>query len=239
MHSGVRTTMRPNTVANAASRQDYTLPPSQPFSTPWAVYPSAQPIPHLSHRPRPPPAFSPALRWERAPRKRAEPSPPSLPRRQPIALPPQVPGVTGVTLNPALRVGGTINVDFSTALECSQRSGLRGLLTETATFPGLPSLSLIAPQLPWVITAHAETETGCVVVEDVLRAIRQALDMRIDEDLFNEVIRARDDSSRKWAGDLRRKEGGRTRVDLLQGRTRFGGLSESTMGCDVWMVTFL
>ncbi|KAJ7151985.1 hypothetical protein C8R46DRAFT_913635, partial [Mycena filopes] len=113
------------------------------------------------------------------------------------------------------------------------------LLAEPATFPALPSLTLVSPYLPWVITAHAES--GWVVVGDVLRAIQEALQMRIDEEWQEEMVKD---------GDLRRSSpdvstGARwrgraiTRMDLLQGRTRFGGLVESTMGCDVWTVNFL
>jgi hypothetical protein len=32
---------------------------------------------------------------------------------------------------------------------------------------------------------------------------------------------------------------GMTRLDFLDGRTRLGGLSESTMGCDIWVVNFV
>jgi hypothetical protein len=83
-----------------------------------------------------------------------------------------------------------------------------------------------------------------VTVGDVLQAIRQTLELRItQEDL------------EKWRGDNfddkipngvswrasrdSRKEGQITRLDMLERRTRFGGLSESEMGCEVWVVNFV
>ncbi|KAJ7151976.1 hypothetical protein C8R46DRAFT_913383, partial [Mycena filopes] len=113
------------------------------------------------------------------------------------------------------------------------------LLAEQATFPALPSLTLVSPYLPWAITAHAESRW--VVVGDVLRAIQRALQMRIDEEWQDEMVETR--GTRKSepgdAASTRRREGGTTRMDLLQGKTRFGGLVESRMGCDIWTVSFL
>ncbi|KAJ7854098.1 hypothetical protein B0H14DRAFT_3865632 [Mycena olivaceomarginata] len=165
-------------------------------------------------------------------RERKLPHEPAQPRLQPIPLPAQIPGVTDITLNPALRSGG-IAVDFrlaGTQIRVDTR-----VLVGLAAFPGLPSLTLLSPRLPWAITVHASN--GWVTVGDVLQAIRQTLELRItQEDLekwrgdnFGEKIR----NGVSWrASRDSRKEGQITRLDMLERRTRFGGLSESEMGCE-------
>jgi hypothetical protein len=117
------------------------------------------------------------------------------------------------------------------------------MLAKTATFPELPSLTLIS-SLPWAITVHASG--NCVIVGDIVQAICRALAIRITEDQIEEWMEQRGDECAKTGNGL----GGRglkrkrvysemTRLDLLEGRTRFAGLSESTMGCDIWVLNFV
>jgi hypothetical protein len=177
---------------------------------------------------------------------------------QPIALPPQITGVTTVTLNPVLRFGvksaggAHSDVDFTLYNPWTRLDA--DVLAQPAIFPGLPTMTLLSPLLPWAVTAHASS--GCVVVEDVLKAVCRELAIPITEDELDEWLRRRGDDSTKqgdsWrkgptetkTGEALRARGleqkrGMTRLDFLDGRTRLGGLSESTMGCDIWVVNFV
>ncbi|KAJ6571423.1 hypothetical protein B0H19DRAFT_1129948 [Mycena capillaripes] len=183
-----------------------------------------------------------------------ETAPPPVPRLQSIALPAQITGITAVTLNPVLRfgaqstVGAEIEVDFALPEACMEVNP--GVLAEPAGFPGLPSLTLLSPLLPWAITVHASG--GFVVVGDVLQAIWRELDIRITENEWvgqparerakqvNEKTRgpAETRNSGVSVRGLKQKRA-ITRLDLLGGRTKFGGLSDSTMGCEVWLLNFV
>ncbi|KAJ7637400.1 hypothetical protein DFH06DRAFT_1302795 [Mycena polygramma] len=162
-------------------------------------------------------------------------SDPTQPRLKPIALPPQITGLTTVTLNPVLRFGAEslrgahIDVDFAHPASDARRGTAARVLTELATFPGLPSSTLLSPRLPWAITVHASGVS--VVVGDVLQAIQTALAIRITKEQLMEYGQDQGASQKRYRS-------GMTRVDLLQGRTAFAGLSESTMGCEVWVVNF-
>ncbi|KAF7349458.1 hypothetical protein MSAN_01735900 [Mycena sanguinolenta] len=165
---------------------------------------------------------------------------PHGPRLQPVALPPQITGVTTVTLNPMLRfgsIGTRIDVNFASISVMIDPV----VATQWATFPGLPSITLLSSHLPWVITAHASGEF--VVVGDVLRAIRQALAIQItEEQVLDRVQRPDEDTNvviRRGAKRQKVYERGMTRLYLLEGKTRFAGLSESAMGGEVWMLNFV
>ncbi|KAJ7637394.1 hypothetical protein DFH06DRAFT_655701 [Mycena polygramma] len=162
-------------------------------------------------------------------------SEPTQPRLKPIALPPQITGVTAVTLNPVLRFGAEslrgahIDVDFALARPDTRRGPTAGVMIELAVFPALPSLTLLSPRLPWAITVHASGAS--VVVGDVLKAIHRALGIRITKE---QLMAYGDDQS----ASQKRNRGGMTRLDLLAGKTKFAGLSESKMGCEIWVVNF-
>lgn len=170
---------------------------------------------------------------------------PRAPRLQPVALPPQITGITAVTLNPALRsgAGSAICIDFSSIT--SQM--INAWVAQPATFPGLPSLTLLSNRLSWPITVHASGEF--VVVGDVLKAIRQALAIPLPDEQIDELIQRAEgandinkNNKRANGRCLKRKrllESGMTRLHLLEGRTKFAGLLESAMGCEVWMLTFV
>ncbi|KAJ7895519.1 hypothetical protein B0H14DRAFT_2680654 [Mycena olivaceomarginata] len=155
---------------------------------------------------------------------------PRAPRLQPVALPPQITGITAVTLNPALRsgAGSAICIDFSSIT--SQM--INAWVAQPATFPGLPSLTLLSNRLSWPITA-----------------IRQALAIPLPDEQIDELIQRAEGANDINKNDkrangrcLKRKrllESGMTRLHLLEGRTRFAGLLESAMGCEVWMLTFV
>ncbi|KAJ7053669.1 hypothetical protein C8F01DRAFT_1165825 [Mycena amicta] len=168
------------------------------------------------------------------------------PRLRPIALPSQLAGVTSVTLHPLLGRPTCVRISLANdALGLSAQwlqrpASLAKALQAPATYPALPSLTLVVAELPWVITVHSQGQGQAgfgVTVGDVLCAIRDALRLDVDEMQFDD-----------WRLGLEMTPGGRdrpteyrpgmTRADLLAGRTMFGGLwldSDSDLeGCDIW-----
>ncbi|KAJ7459994.1 hypothetical protein B0H11DRAFT_1675145, partial [Mycena galericulata] len=117
--------------------------------------------------------------------------------------------------------------------------------SEPATHPVLPSLTIISSRIPWAITAHASGKTlRYLTVADVLSAIHQALWLQIDEEHFRLdcVVMTQSGSHSPRRGGKGAQNagityrGGMTRLDLLAGKTIFGGLFRSEMGCDVWVL---
>ncbi|KAJ7115127.1 hypothetical protein C8R43DRAFT_823510, partial [Mycena crocata] len=113
-------------------------------------------------------------------------------------------------------------------------------LSEPATYPELPSLSIVSARLPWAITAHASgREVRYLTVGDVLNAIFDALRLHVDEEHFSDwaVIPQsgphRPRNALKSSGITYRN--GMTRLDLLE-ETTFAGLFPSAMGCDIWVL---
>ncbi|KAJ7051293.1 hypothetical protein C8F01DRAFT_1174899 [Mycena amicta] len=152
---------------------------------------------------------------------------PPRPSRLPIPLPPQLDGVD--------RAGAASGVDFEALsaeiFHMHNDEERASSWSEPATFPGLPSLTLLAPGLPWVVVAHASR--GEVSVGDVFRALHGSLNTPVDVRELEAGARER----------LQRQEGkGRgKRMAFLEGRTRFAGLRpyESQEGCDTWVVDFV
>ncbi|KAJ7487996.1 hypothetical protein FB451DRAFT_1126407 [Mycena latifolia] len=173
---------------------------------------------------------------------------------QPIALPAQITGITAVALNPALRAdfgAGAprsahpgVGVDFATgALNNDDENHC--LWAEPATCPGLPALTLTSALLPWMVTAHASG--GCVTVGDILQAIHRTLSIRVTDEEFRECMQGprldyvteQDSKIPQEPVSQKNVSRGMTRLDLLGGRHRFAGLSESGMGYDIWVVGFI
>ncbi|KAJ7135689.1 hypothetical protein C8R44DRAFT_869402 [Mycena epipterygia] len=171
-----------------------------------------------------------------APMAVAQPHPPSRIRR-PIALPPQIHGIASITLNPALAKSNTLSsVDFASPYFAeSNAAWWHRLSSEPATYPALPSLTIVSPQLPWAITAHVSGRTlRCLTVSDVLDAICDALRLQVDEEGFRDWIMTQS-GSRSPRRKLKGGSSGMTRLDLL-GKTTFAGLVASGMGCDIWVL---
>ncbi|KAK6992659.1 hypothetical protein R3P38DRAFT_2657946 [Favolaschia claudopus] len=157
-----------------------------------------------------------------------------------VPLPAQISGITEISLHPALRLEcreTVVKLDFR--LSEIENSVDAKLWEESATFPGLPSLTVISGKLPWPITAHASREW--VTVGDALSAIWRALNIPIVEEDFDEWIEDHTAApplpkighkrKRMYSDDM-------TRMALLEGSTVFGGLTPSTMGCEVWEANF-
>ncbi|KAJ7151943.1 hypothetical protein C8R46DRAFT_482307 [Mycena filopes] len=175
--------------------------------------------------------------------------PPVAPRMKSIPLPPQVSGVTSVALHPALAHSGTALV-VDLALGAPSNAALQWqweqLSSTAATHPPLPSLSIISPRLPWGITAHASGSIlrSGVSVADVLSAIWEALGREVDREGFRgwEMMQMGRDSRGSGRRMMDRTRttltyrDGMTRIELLEGRTTFKGLSASDMGCDTWIL---
>ncbi|KAJ6468142.1 hypothetical protein C8R47DRAFT_1055981 [Mycena vitilis] len=102
-------------------------------------------------------------------------------------------------------------------------------MMELAVFPGLPSLTLVSPRLPWAITVHASG--AAVVVGDIFQAVHRALSIRITKE---QLMAYGEDPGAMQP----RYRSGMTRLDLLAGRTRFEGLSGGAMGCEVLVINF-
>ncbi|KAF8193227.1 hypothetical protein K438DRAFT_1674771 [Mycena galopus ATCC 62051] len=170
--------------------------------------------------------------------------PDTPPRRRPIPLPPQMEGVTSVALHPALVVRSGrdthLFVDFASVLNAGSNAASYEWLSAPATSPALPSLTIESPCLPWAITAHPSGSVGrfgILTVADVISAIYDALGRQVDRGEFEDwetMMKARSGSHRPTRRLSYRK--GMTRLDLLQGKTRFAGLGASTMGCDIWVL---
>jgi hypothetical protein len=84
-----------------------------------------------------------------------------------------------------------------------------------------------------------------VVVGDVLRAIHSALCIHVTEEQIDDWIEQHPGRDRivpvrnMFMTNRKRKKAyytGMTRLALLNGKTRFAGLSESMMGCDIWVL---
>ncbi|KAK6992665.1 hypothetical protein R3P38DRAFT_3430563 [Favolaschia claudopus] len=165
---------------------------------------------------------------------KAQPAPiPMKPKSVP--LPAQVSGVTDVALHPALRLGcreTLVKMDFGSVDSVVDARALE----ETATFPRLPSLTLISSRLPWVIIVHAWRDW--VTVGDVLVTIRRALEIPLTEKDFEEWRKSRKFGQTQMLQRHGLELESMTRMDLLEGRTVFAGLSISAMGCEIWEIHF-
>ncbi|KAJ7895539.1 hypothetical protein B0H14DRAFT_2680722 [Mycena olivaceomarginata] len=175
------------------------------------------------------------------PHPHPHPQPQSRRRPIPISLPPQIHGVTRVALHPALATGSgrLAYVDFA------MDAGSNAAWETPATSPALPSLTIESPHLPWAITAHASGNVvRCVSVADVIGAIYSALGLQVDVEGFRDwEAMTRGGSHRPdlltvgldaGGGLVHRR--GMTRLELLEGKTRFAGLAESGAGCDIWVL---
>ncbi|KAJ8081393.1 hypothetical protein PM082_007233 [Marasmius tenuissimus] len=89
--------------------------------------------------------------------------------------------------------------------------GRWNVLRSPATFPALPSMTVVHPWLPWPITVQASgLDSKGVTVVDVLVSISRELLLPVQE------------------------ETGRTRFEFLRGHRMFLGLKMSGLGGDVW-----
>ncbi|KAK7441558.1 Mitogen-Activated Protein Kinase Kinase Kinase 8 [Stygiomarasmius scandens] len=142
--------------------------------------------------------------------------------RNTIPLPPQV--SDDVDVIPLLKSGSGIIIDLKMAPAALYRhSELRGwnsYLSQPATCPAIPSMTLVHPALPWAVTVH-RSRYEWVTVEDVLRRLLEAVREPVNAQLVEE----------DW--NATRMNGARTMSDYLPG-SRLAGLRKSRRGEDVW-----
>ncbi|KAJ8081385.1 Mitogen-Activated Protein Kinase Kinase Kinase 8 [Marasmius tenuissimus] len=158
-------------------------------------------------------APSPRFPFRESYESATEMNPPPLSRRRPIPLPTQCDSEAvphRLLLSPR-QAGLHWDLLWSHESVESVSESHRKALSEPATFPGLPSMSIVHPWLPWPITVHAsDPDSGGVSVADVLVTISKELLLPVGE------------------------QRSRIRLDFLRGRRIFLGLRTSQLGGDVW-----
>ena len=220
-----------------------------------AVHSPAEPSPPSS--PRTP---SPTLSDSTASSLTAPPTPQSLFSTMPLpASKPQIhPAITYTGLPPYLCFdlafppsyllvpdSPTLGSDHSSASSRSFESVNLSLLSEQATYPASPSITLLTEALPWSITAT--TKSTFVTVYDVLQALHSSLRLQVTKKEWASLSRASQDviaaSFHKrvdgFTDRLKREKQlgkGVRRLDFLVGRTRLYGISPLGDRPDVFKV---
>ncbi|KAK1221801.1 MAP kinase kinase kinase kinase activity protein [Marasmius sp. AFHP31] len=140
-------------------------------------------------------------------------SPPALRRHQCVPLPMQC--GSEVVLHRLLLAPRTTGLDWDLlwlheGVEAAMESGWSEL-RDLATFPAIPSMTVVHDWLPWPIIVHASgLDSRGVTVVDVLVAISANLLLPVGE------------------------EGSEIRMDFLRGCRVFLGLRTSRIGGDIW-----
>lgn len=111
-------------------------------------------------------------------------------------------------------------------------------LNEPATSPAVATINLVHPALPWSITVHPlNAAVTYVTVTDVLRVICQSLQLPLREEYWSFCSGAGGRTSER-----RRDPRNLKRMDLLNGKRSFVGLSrsavEAAIGGEVWLMNF-
>lgn len=139
----------------------------------------------------------------------------------------------------------TLGSDYSSASSRSFESINLSLLSEQATYPASPSITLLTEALPWSITAT--TKSTFVTVYDVLQALHSSLRLQVTRKEWASLSRASQDviatSFHKrvdgFTDRLKREKQlgkGVRRLDFLVGRTRLYGISPFGDQPDVFKV---
>jgi len=123
-------------------------------------------------------------------------------------LPPQYPDVRKIALHPSL----TYPVNSGPFFDVSQPPTYND--NQLATFPALPSLAIVCPDLPWPIVVFRNEQSGGVTVGDIHWAIYHFL--------------------RSPAPASRGSRSSPPRLAFLQGKVLFKGLTKSHIGSETW-----
>ncbi|KAJ6534214.1 hypothetical protein B0H19DRAFT_964625 [Mycena capillaripes] len=117
---------------------------------------------------------------------------------------------------------------------------------DPATYPPLPTLTILCRHIPWPIAVAPSQPTGFVSVFDVFMSVYTSLWLAVRraeyDALLSSEARHRVDEAyftrcRLWSDDEERRIEalkGVKRVDFLVGKTRFLGLSGPVEGAHVW-----
>ncbi|KAJ8081392.1 hypothetical protein PM082_007232 [Marasmius tenuissimus] len=155
----------------------------------------------------------PRFPFEESHESRVTESPPPLRRHQCIPLPTQC--GSEVVLHRLLLAPRAAGLHWDLlwsheGAEAAMESGWSAF-RDPATFPAIPSMTVIHRWLPWPITVHASgLDSRGVTVVDVLVAISRELLLPVNE------------------------ERSKIRMDFLRGRRVFLGLKTSRVGGDIW-----
>ncbi|KAF7419497.1 hypothetical protein PC9H_002088 [Pleurotus ostreatus] len=149
-----------------------------------------------------------------------------------------------VILHPMLRYSHVDRLEFDLGNpgECTARLTSRGHgLLEPATYPPLPSLSLLIPSFPWPITVHASSAwrgVPVVTVLDILSELDRALRIAAAEDVVRGglIASGRRQNRQSPRLDARTEPRVLQRLEYLRGRKKFIGLTKSNVGGDVMIV---
>ncbi|KAF7967794.1 hypothetical protein HWV62_32977, partial [Athelia sp. TMB] len=143
-------------------------------------------------------------------------------------------GVPAIAFDVSLPTPAVTNAARPTPLSAAQ-------LADPAVFPPAPALHLVSA-LPWTLTVTPDAHPY-VTVLDVLRALYNALRIPASRGEFAKETAAAQAAigaafharvARDPATHAGEREKGLKRVDFLQGRNRFLGLSSTKLGPHVW-----
>ncbi|THU99548.1 hypothetical protein K435DRAFT_776937 [Dendrothele bispora CBS 962.96] len=99
---------------------------------------------------------------------------------------------------------------------------------EPATTPGVPSMSIVHPELPWCITVHASGICGSsVAVADVITTVCKMLQLQLTANDLSAIA----NPNFAWVSSRR--------LDLLNGRTRLIGLQKTSLGGEIYEMIIL
>lgn len=160
----------------------------------------------------------------------------------PVPLPPQLFGIAEVILNPLLLPSPDSEIQVDFRLSSSNDPVPSHYLSEPATEPQLPSLTVTHPELPWPIIVHPSANSSCVTVADVLHTIRGSLSLPVTEREYRDWLSGLNGRRENRSGRHRQDENrmalrvGMTRLSFLAGKTCFVGLAPCSLGSDVWVL---
>ncbi|KAJ7638517.1 hypothetical protein FB45DRAFT_903109 [Roridomyces roridus] len=122
------------------------------------------------------------------------------------------------------------------------------VLAEPATTPCLPCVTIVSDLFPWRISIYpSSSKPGAyVTVADVLCGIYRELRQQVpadDHDLVSAPQHILDAASRSFYArckrDASQRPRGLRRIDFLQGRRAFSGLSPTSESPDIWRLDVL
>ncbi|KAF8645130.1 hypothetical protein AX16_007958 [Volvariella volvacea WC 439] len=154
-----------------------------------------------------------------------------------LQMPVSIHLLLGLSSSPPLQ----LNVSIDPALSSPAISPT--VLNQPATEPPLPSLFLRCRHLPWIITIQASPKRApFVTILDVITGIYQALQqpaskeeyLREDQNRQLAIARAFEARTAHNPQEYRR---GLKRIDFLDGRHRFIGISKTDEGPQVWKLS--